>query len=138
LSRELRFECTQCGKCCSNRGEYAYVYVNLDETAALAEFLGLSLRSFKRRYTFIDEDGWRQLNFTGENCVFLDPETKLCQAHAARPIQCRTFPFWPGFIEQGEWTDEVGSLCEGIGRGRLYSIEEAQVQMDEMKKSDRD
>ena len=65
MSRELRFECTQCGKCCSNRGEYAYVYVNPDETAALAEFLGLSLRSFKRRYTFIDEDGWRQLNFTG-------------------------------------------------------------------------
>ncbi len=138
MSRGLRFECTQCGACCVNRGEYAHVYVNPDETAALAEFLGLSLRRFKRRYTFNDEDGWRQLNFTGKSCVFLDPETNLCQAHAARPIQCRTFPFWPGFIEQGEWTDEVRSLCEGIGRGRLYSIEESQVQMDEIKQSDRD
>lgn len=137
MSTGLRFECTQCGRCCTNRGEYAHVYVNGDESAALADFLGLSLRSFKRRYTFIDEDGWRQLNFRGKSCVFLDPETNLCQVHSARPIQCRTFPFWRSFVEHGEWTDEVRSLCEGIDRGRLYSTEEAQVHMEEMDASDR-
>ena len=25
---DLRFECTQCGKCCTNQVEYAHVYVN--------------------------------------------------------------------------------------------------------------
>lgn len=133
---KLRFECTQCGKCCTNRGEYAHVYVNPTEVRQLAAFLGLSVQRFKRLYTFVDEDGWRQLSFTGGDCVFLNPETKLCQVHPARPIQCRTFPFWREFVVDGEWTPEVRSLCEGIGRGRLHSLEEAEVQMREREKSD--
>ncbi len=133
---KLRFECTQCGKCCTNRGEYAHVYVSPAEVRALAEFLGLSVPRFKQRYTFVDKDGWRQLNFLGEDCVFLNPETKLCQVHPARPIQCRTFPFWREFVAGGEWSSEVRSMCEGIGRGRLHSLEEAEVQMREMESSD--
>ena len=33
----LRFKCTQCGACCTARGEYAHVYLNPDEARELAE-----------------------------------------------------------------------------------------------------
>ena len=132
----LRFECTQCGLCCTNRGDYAYVYLSPGETKKLAEFLRMPLKAFKREYTFIDEDGWRQLKFDSESCVFLDPETKGCKAYGARPIQCRTFPFWRDLVQDGQWTEEVKRLCEGIGRGRVYDPEEIEVNMVEMELSD--
>ena len=117
----LRFECTQCGKCCTNRGDYAHVYVGRQEVKDLAAYLGMSLRKFKHKYTFVDEDGWTQLAFGSDQCVFLDAATGACGVYGARPVQCRTFPFWRDFTRNGEWTDEIRSLCEGIGRGRLYS-----------------
>jgi Fe-S-cluster containining protein len=125
---ELRFECTQCGECCKFRGEYTCVYLNRDETRALAEHLKLPLGEFGRRYTFVDEDAWRQLKTRGDGCIFLDEQGR-CSVYQARPTQCRTFPFWREFAKDGRWTDEVRGLCEGIDRGRLYSIEEAEDQM---------
>lgn len=131
----LRFECTQCGKCCTNRGEYAHVYLADEEVDALAEHLVLSRGAFKRKYTFIDEYGWRQLRFSEDRCVFLD-DAGRCGVYAARPVQCRTFPFWREMVHQGGWSEEARSLCEGVGRGRLYSIEEAEVMMQEFEESD--
>ena len=135
-SGSLRFECTQCGGCCKYQGEYAHVYVTRDELAGLTKHLGLTRREFKRRYAFVDKDGWTQLKTVENRCVFLDPKTNGCAVYPARPVQCRTFPFWPGFVVDGEWTDEVKEMCEGIGRGRLYTIEEAEVHMAEMRQSE--
>ena len=73
----LRFECTQCGECCTNRDEYAYVYVNDEEVEDLALALGIGVSWFKRRYTFVDEDGWRQLTLGADACVFLEPGTVM-------------------------------------------------------------
>ena len=135
---ELRFECTQCGECCTLRGDYAYVYLSEEEVESLAGLLRLGIATFRRRYTHVDKDGWTQLAGAdgGERCVFLDPETKRCGVYEARPTQCRTFPFWREFVKDGRWTPEVRSMCEGIGRGRLYSIEEAEPLMVEMEESD--
>ena len=135
----LRFECTQCGKCCTLREDYGHVYLNREEQTALAELHGLSLRSFKRRFTFTDEYGWTQLKAggrNGEHCIFLDVETGGCRVYEARPVQCRTFPFWRDFVVDGRWSSEVRRMCEGIGRGRLYSIEEAEARMVEMEESE--
>lgn len=138
MKSELRFECTQCGKCCTSRGEYAYVYLNRSEIDALADYLEMSVDRFKRKYTFVDEDGWTQLNFTKEHCIFLDPKTNGCEVYGARPIQCSTFPFWRSMVKDGKWTPQVAELCEGIGRGATYSLEEAEVRMQEYEESDED
>jgi Fe-S-cluster containining protein len=127
-SRSLRFECTVCGKCCTTHGEYAYVYVDDDEVLDLARFLELSPREFRRKYTFVDEDGWRQLAFSGDRCIFLD-ESGRCDVYEARPVQCRTFPFWPEMIRAGGWTPDAQARCEGLGRGRLWSSEEIEARM---------
>ena len=132
----LRFECTQCGRCCTNQGEYAHVYVSDEECRAIARFLELRLPAFKRRYTFVDAEGWRQLTFSGESCLFLEPETKGCRIYPVRPTQCRTFPFWRNFVRDGEWTAEVRELCEGVGQGRSHSEDEAEAHMRAMDESD--
>lgn len=133
----LRFECTMCGKCCTNRDDYAHVYLTDPEVGALARLLGLPLEDFERRYLFIDEDGWTQLKMGGERCVFLQPDGG-CGVYEARPTQCRTFPFWRDFVRAGKWTDEVREACEGIGRGREYSRVETERLMVAMEESDLD
>ena len=134
----LRFECTACGKCCTNRGEYAYVYVSPRELRDLAELLELEPEVFEARYTFVDDDGWTQLGVRDGACVFLDPATGRCGVYEARPVQCRTFPFWREFVEDGEWTDEVRAMCEGIGRGPAHSPAWAEKRMREFEASDED
>jgi hypothetical protein len=130
----LRFECTQCGECCTTRGEYAYVYVTDDEVLALADLLKLTPAEFRRRHTFVDGDGFRQLAFEGDRCVFLT-ESGACRVYPARPVQCRTFPFWRGMVRGGQWTREARRLCEGVGQGRLYTIEEVESRIAEYAES---
>ncbi len=133
--KELRFECTECGECCRRRGTYAYVYVNEEECDALARHLGLGKAAFKKRHTFIDEDGWRQLSMDGQACRFLDPKGR-CTVYQARPVQCRTFPFWRDLIGRNGFKAEAGRLCEGVGRGRVYPAAEAEALMVAKERSD--
>ena len=132
---QLRFECTQCGECCTNRGDYAYVYLSDPELNRLAGHLGLLPSEFRQRYTFEDEYGWTQL-YLEERCVFLDPGTRRCSVYPARPTQCRTFPFWPGLVKDGRWTPEAHAICEGIGRGPRHPFAEIERNMDEMERSE--
>ncbi len=132
----LRFECTQCGECCTARDEYAYVYLNADEVRVLADELGLGVAEFRHRYTFKDDLGWTQLRFESESCVFLEPGTKRCTVYGARPVQCRTFPFWRDLVDAKGWTDAARKLCEGIGRGAVHSREDVEVRMVEMELAD--
>ena len=134
--RGLRFECTGCGGCCTARGEYAHVYLNPDEAAALADELELSVREFRRRYAFVDEYGYTQLRFEDSTCVFLERDTNRCTVYGARPTQCRTFPFWRDLVADGKWTDEARALCEGIGRGPLHRPTEVEARMLEMELAD--
>jgi len=132
----LCFECTGCGECCTTREEYAYVYLNDREVKQLARHLKLRVSVFKQRYTFIDEDGWRQLAFRADACIFLDSDTNKCCVYAARPIQCRTFPFWRDLVKRGHWTPQARLLCEGIGRGRDHPSERVEACMAEMERSE--
>jgi uncharacterized protein len=132
----LRFECTQCGQCCTARGEYAHVYLNPEEARELADELGLPLREFRRRYTFKDEYGYTQLRFDDSTCVFLERGTNRCTVYASRPTQCRTFPFWRDLVADGRWTEDARSLCEGVGRGATHRPEDVEVRMREMELAD--
>jgi Fe-S-cluster containining protein len=129
----LRFECTQCGKCCMRRGKYAYVYVTDAEMVALAKLVGMTLARFRREHTFVDELGWTQLRFGDECCPFLDRERNSCTVYAARPVQCRTFPFWFEMVDDRGWTDEAKQLCEGVGTGPLQPRERVEAAMKEMR-----
>ncbi|MEM7559637.1 MAG: YkgJ family cysteine cluster protein, partial [Planctomycetota bacterium] len=47
-SEGLRFECTQCGVCCS--GEPGHVWVNQEEIVALAKEMELTEADFREKY----------------------------------------------------------------------------------------
>ena len=48
-SKGLRFQCSECGDCCT--GAPGYVWVNKAEIAELARLLGESIEDFEQKYT---------------------------------------------------------------------------------------
>ncbi len=49
-----------------------------------------------------------------------------CTAYEARPLQCRSYPFWdPHLDSEGSW-NALASECPGVNQGTLHSEEEIQ------------
>lgn len=131
----LPFQCTQCGECCRARGAYQFVYVGKEERRALARFLGLDSAAFTRRYTVRDPSGYRTLRFSGGACIFL--RDNRCRVHPAKPVQCRTWPFWPELLRsRAVYAREVQSLCPGSRRGPRTDAAEIRRQMQETRHSE--
>ncbi len=116
----IRFECQQSGKCCVSHGEYGYVYLTREDRQNIARLLGISTGSFTRKYCQTTE-GIYHLKDNGEACVFL--KDRKCTVYEARPMQCRTWPFWPETMSAKSWTKDVVSFCPGIGKGPKWSAE---------------
>ncbi|MEZ6186493.1 MAG: YkgJ family cysteine cluster protein [Planctomycetota bacterium] len=117
----LRFTCTQCGNCC--RGpDPGYVEVGAEEVEALAEFLELDVEEFGRRYVRRTSDGRVSLTEKPNlDCIFWSDD-QGCEVYPARPVQCRTFPFWPEVLESPETWDEYAAECPGMQGGRRYPL----------------
>jgi uncharacterized protein len=116
----LRFTCTGCGDCCT--GEPGAVWVNDEEIGRLAAFLGLEPAELEAR--FVRRLGARKSlfeRFDGD-CVFFDPESRRCRVYPARPVQCRTWPFWPDNLESEAAWRETEAACPGSGRGELVPL----------------
>jgi Fe-S-cluster containining protein len=121
----LAFECTQCGACCS--GEPGFVWVNAEEIAALAAHMKMDEENFQDK--FIRRIGARfsLVEYPDGDCIFLDPETRGCSVYEARPIQCRTWPFWSSNLESKSDWRETCRVCPGAGQGAVYSLEQIEV-----------
>lgn len=113
----LRFECTQCGKCCRRPG---IVVMTEEDILRASDYLGMDLHDFCERYLQYDEedDLWFVHVKPGKGCVFLSDER--CKIHDVKPAQCRTYPFWPELLVDAQTWREEGMLCEGIDRGRAH------------------
>ncbi len=88
----LRFTCTQCGACCS--GEPGHVWVEQEEIDAMAEEMGLEVEVFERKFVRQVGPDRSLVEYPDGDCILLDPKTRHCTVYEARPIQCRTWPFW--------------------------------------------
>ena len=118
----LRFTCTQCGDCCS--GEPGYVWVDESEIAAMAVELKMDVEAFERK--FVREVGLDKslVEYPDGDCILLDPKTRKCTVYGSRPIQCRTWPFWDSNLEKRKAWKETCDVCPGVGKGKLYTLEE--------------
>jgi hypothetical protein len=117
----LRFACTACGDCCT--GEPGAIWVNDDEIAALAAHLDMDVEAFARDH--VRQLGNRRTlyeRFDGD-CILFDPETRRCTVYAARPTQCRTWPFWEQNVASEQTWAEICDVCPGSGAGELIPIE---------------
>jgi len=123
----LRFECTQCGDCCT--GAPGFVWVNQEEIDALAKQIDLDPETFEKKY--VRKIGMRRslVEYPNGDCVFFDTEKRNCSVYEARPRQCKTWPWWNSNIKSEEAWEETRAVCPGCNSGKqLYSIEHIQAQ----------
>jgi len=116
----LRFECTRCGRCCRGAGN---VWVSEEEIDALAAHLGEDPAAFRARATRrAGKRGVVLRDRRNQDCLFYDRGSG-CTVYAARPRQCRSYPFWRGhLVDREAWEAEAGH-CPGLGDGPLYARE---------------
>ena len=116
----VRFECRGCGRCCG--GEPGEIWVTPAERAKIAAELGMDeitlrkecLRRVDGRLGIKEKENY--------DCIFLTKEG--CSIYQSRPLQCRTYPFWPSVIESRESWEREGRSCPGIGKGKALPREE--------------
>ena len=73
------------------------------------------------------------IEFANGDCVLYDPETRGCRVYRARPVQCRTWPFWSNNIDLPNSWKKTAEFCKGCDnpKGRLYTVDEILAQRDE-------
>ena len=145
----LSFSCTQCGACCS--GSPGSVRFSGEEMHTMASKLGISPEHFQEKYARVETQGeefrWLELKEVptpaveqpdgtllqsgGLDCIFLDRKTvpgkAICGVYDARPMQCKTWPFWEEIVEDEEsWNEAASGVegCPGLGKGKKYSADE--------------
>jgi hypothetical protein len=116
----LRFECTGCGHCCT--GAPGYVWVTWEDCRRIAAHLGAPLAEFRRRFVRRVGRRYSLIERANGDCVFWSRDGG-CTVYAARPPQCRSFPFWPEHLRSRKAWTAVGGECPGAGQGRFYPIE---------------
>jgi hypothetical protein len=99
------------------------VLLSQNDLDQLAAHLDLSEREVRERYCRpVDMGAVTQLSLREQanfDCVFWDEGG--CSVYEARPLQCRSFPFWPAQLaDQDSWR-RAGEDCPGIGIGPLHS-----------------
>ncbi len=127
----LRFECSQCGNCCT--GAPGFVWVNKEEIAGLSLRLGLSVEEFERRY--VRQVGVRKslVEYENDDCVFFDNQSRRCGVYEDRPRQCRTWPFWESNVRTPESWQQTCEVCPGSGQGKLVPVEKILHQVSIMR-----
>lgn len=133
----LRFGCNGCGDCC--RGpQPGFVEVDEEMIARLAEHLELTPAVFTRRFVRRLASGTLSLTEKKSgDCIFWEDD-RGCGVYEVRPLQCRTFPFWPEVVESQATWDQHAAECPGMFSssgaagdaaitGRLYARDEVEA-----------
>jgi len=125
----LRFECQPgCTNCCEQQG---FVYLTEDDLDHIAKYIGMTPREFEQRHVYRTKHLLRLRVPRHQQCIFL--RDGGCSIHAVKPVQCRTFPFWPELVgNKREWK-KTAAWCPGIGKGELVQIETARERAQGMK-----
>jgi len=126
----LRFECKRCSKCC--RHTPGYVFLSEADIDTLAGALGLTRQLVLSRYC-------RRVRFGPVGRISLKEKPNVdcilwedggCSVYDARPLQCKSFPFWGSCLATAEEWQHQGRLCRGIDTGRLHTFEEIERWLD--------
>lgn len=130
--RGLRFECTGCGQCCTHPG--GYVAVTAEEAGEISKFLEIDEGEFLEDYLLPgpDEQSFQLRSRSNGECILL--QENRCSIYALRPLQCRTFPFWPENLKSAYRWKLTAQECPGIGQGRLFEEVEISRLLSLMKK----
>ena len=105
--------CETCqGRCCT--GESGYIYVTKSEIEKISQLLDMDVKLFVDTYLFKKMYKYSIKEVVYENsyeCIFYDRDSNGCKIYDARPVQCKTFPFWDYYKTR---VDELKLECPGI------------------------
>ena len=118
----LKFECILCGECC--RLPNGRIEISKAESEAIANSLDLDLYEFRESYCENDNNILIIKENENHECLFL--LEKRCTIYDFRPLQCRTFPFWPENLKSKYRWKLVKLYCPGIDDGPIISYEKIQ------------
>ncbi|MDH5464376.1 MAG: YkgJ family cysteine cluster protein [Thiovulaceae bacterium] len=105
--------CDECeGRCCT--GESGYIFATKKEFEGMATLLELPMDQFIERYLIKTKNRFsiKEVRYNSSyDCIFFDRNINGCGVYEARPMQCRTFPFWDYFKNN---LQELKDECPGI------------------------
>lgn len=136
LKDGYQFQCQGSGKCCVSHGEFGHVYMSKSDRVRMAKSLNLRLTDFTKKFCERTKNGlWRLKEVSNHpECLFLIDNK--CSVYEGRPTQCRTWPWWPEVMNARSWTKEVESFCPGVKKGKRWSPEEIQEQLQDQINSE--
>ena len=121
----LRFSCTRCSACC--RYDSGFVFLSEKDASMLGSALNMGYEEFTVAYCrwVPMANGICRLSLKEKanyDCVFwsMGPD-EGCRVYDARPLQCRTFPFWASVLSAKESWKTAARSCPGMDQGSLYS-----------------
>lgn len=127
----LKFQCQRCSSCCGKSP--GYVFLSKTDLGKLCSFFDLSPAEFAEKYC-----RWAGY-YEGKTVLALFEQKNYdcvlwkngCSAYEARPVQCRTYPFWDWMIKSKEMWEECAADCPGMNKGPLHSADEILSQAQE-------
>jgi uncharacterized protein len=123
ILEKREFNCQKCSACC--RHEPGAVFLRKEDVELITNFLYIPEEDLLKKYCRGLLKGEKNIVALKEkanyDCIFWD---KKCTIYEARPLQCRTFPYWPFLVEsQKDWNEEC-YRCPGINVKGDITIEE--------------
>lgn len=135
----MKFQCQEScgGACCKTPwGEGHFVFLTKKDQESISAFTKKPLQEFANkgefaatRFTMKKSVQWF-LKDKDNACMFF--KDGKCSIYKVRPVQCRTFPFWPELMVNYKY-EKLKSICPGIGQGseQTHHLLAEQVKADD-------
>ena len=108
------------------------MYLSEADLKRAAGFVRISAAAFERKYVYRTRNRMRLRVPRRTHCHFLVEGG--CGIHPAKPVQCRTFPFWPELVDHPRAWTNTAKYCPGIGKGKLVQIKDVREQAEEVRR----
>lgn len=105
------FHCTQCGKCCFGPGNVYFTKKDLNKIRKYLKINFIKWQIILKQIIKKHVNGL-YVHHSYERCYFLN-ENHQCSIYPVRPLQCRTFPFWPSNFSNSEKLKNLINDCPG-------------------------
>ena len=124
----LRFNCSQCGNCCS--GGPGYVWISTYDMDRIAAYLKMDFDTFTRTYVRRIGNRFSLLEKFNYDCTFLKRENgkSMCMVYPVRPTQCRTWPFWDENLKSPQHWENAAAKCPGMCHADGKKFELAEIE----------
>lgn len=137
FSGGLRFQCQKCSACC--RFDPGIVSLSENDLNRLVAWAGIPRSVFLERYcrwvSVVSPSGKTETRLCLQekpdyDCILWD---NGCTAYEARPLQCRSFPFWESVLQNESSWNSMAAECPGINCGNLHCGEEISGWLEKRK-----